>query len=182
MAKMRAQYSTTHITSDSQVIPVQTAAKQARCTITNGIAEGYRMSSHAMSAGASGALFSFSIRFSCSVRSVRPVKIAANPSALLAPRRKKGIKSLRKSPATANRTRRGSSLIDFRRSLRQIYGVGLECSRPAFPRHFAQVLHFARLPGEGCRRNAFPLQYPDPGGAAWSKSAREGVHFHRPAA
>jgi hypothetical protein len=30
-----------------------------------------------------------------------------------------------------------------------LYGVGPERSRPAFPRHFAQALHFARSPGEG---------------------------------
>jgi hypothetical protein len=30
-----------------------------------------------------------------------------------------------------------------------MWAVGLERSRPAFPRHFAQVLHFARSSGRG---------------------------------
>jgi hypothetical protein len=38
-------------------------------------------------------------------------------------------------------------MIDLQIVLRQMYRVGLERSRPAFPRHFAQALHFARSPG-----------------------------------
>jgi hypothetical protein len=34
--------------------------------------------------------------------------------------------------------------IDFRLSPHDMWAVGLERSRPAFPRHFAQVLHLAR--------------------------------------
>jgi glutathione S-transferase len=54
--------------------------------------------------------------------------------------------------------------IDFPRVLPQDSGVGLERSRPAFPRRFAQALHFARSPGRGCWRNVMFPADPDPGG------------------
>src|SRR3954462_6906204 len=44
MTKMRIQYSAMQSATDCHVTPVQMAAKQARCTRTNGIADGYTMS------------------------------------------------------------------------------------------------------------------------------------------
>src|SRR6266446_6106305 len=38
-------------------------------------------------------------------------------------------------------------LIDPGPGLPYLMGVGPQRSRPAYPRHFAQALHFARLPG-----------------------------------
>ena len=38
-------------------------------------------------------------------------------------------------------------VLDFSLSMHHMNGVGLDCSRPAIPRHPAQALHLARLPG-----------------------------------
>src|ERR1700745_1352748 len=42
-----------------------------------------------------------------------------------------------------------ASSIDIAGAPRQIASVGPHCSRPAYPRHIAQALQFARAPGGG---------------------------------
>jgi len=53
---MRSQYTTAHIVTDCHVSPVQNTAMQAKCTSTNGMADGYMKSACSPSVAAFGLL------------------------------------------------------------------------------------------------------------------------------
>jgi len=63
------------------------------------------------------------------------------------------ILTRRRPRSPGNPQKRG---VDFRTSPHDMCAVGLERSRPAFPRHFAQALHFARSPGRGLLAKCHP--------------------------
>jgi hypothetical protein len=63
--------------------------------------------------------------------------------------------------------------LDFRAALHHLPSVGLDRSRPAFPRHFAQALHLSplcRAEGRGECRSSRQVRRP---AAAWSKPCRK---------
>ena len=102
-------------------------------------------------------------------------------TALLQCSRPRGRRIPDTRPTAATLTRKSAIAgIDFRISPHDMSAVGLERSRPAFPRHFAQALHFARSPGRGLLAKCHPRpdvrnQVPGPSTTARSAAAQPSV-------
>jgi hypothetical protein len=75
------------------------------------------------------------------------------------------------------RARRLRRTIDFLRDLRHLFPRRAARSRPAYPRHFAQALHFARSPGRGLLAQCLILRSLEFGGGIGASNVRHSLRI-----